>query len=103
MGDYGDVFSSLVAGELRAERARKKLTIESLVVLTGLSKSAILNYLNGKRDIPTSALVELSQAMGIEPAEIFARAEHAIRPEDYALAASDADYDDEAEAGMEFP
>ncbi len=41
--------------------------------------------------------------MGIEPAEIFARAEHAIRPEDYALAASDADYDDEAEAGMEFP
>ena len=103
MGEYGELFSRLVAAELRAERARQKMTIEGLVSATGLSKSAVLNYLNSKRDMPTSALVELSHALHIDPHDLFERASAALNPDDFMLAASDADYDEEAEAGMEFP
>lgn len=79
------------------------MTIDSLVLATGLSKSAVLNYLNGKRDIPTSALAEISRALDVDPHEIFERAFSSLNPADFALAASDADYDEEAEAGQEFP
>ncbi len=78
MGNYGDAFNSAVAAELRAERGRKKVTIDSLVNLTGLSKSAVMNYMNGKRDIPTPAFVELCRALGISPRLVFERAEETI-------------------------
>ncbi len=101
MDEYGEIFSQLVAAELRAERGRKKITIDSLVKATGVSKSAVLNYLNGKRDAPTSALVALARALSVDPHELFIRAERAYRPEDYALAASEDDYDQEADGWME--
>lgn len=79
MGTCGDQFNLAVAAELRAERGRVQCTIDSLVTATGLSKSAVLNYLNGKRDIPTPALVELARALRVDPRVIFERAEHAIQ------------------------
>lgn len=74
MDDYGNLFNQAVAAELRAERARTRITIESLVHTTGLSKSAVLNYLNGKRDIPTPALYDLSSALGVDARTVFDRA-----------------------------
>lgn len=81
MGTYGDAFNQAVAAELRAERGRKKITIENLVVATGLSKSAVLNYLNGKRDIPTPALMELARALDTDARIIFDRAYQALENE----------------------
>lgn len=78
MGTYGDTFNAAIAAELRAERGRNKVTIDSLVAATGLSKSAVLNYLNNKRDIPTPAFVELCHALGVSPKLVFERAEQAI-------------------------
>lgn len=78
MGTYGDAYNQAVAAELRAERGRKRVTVEFLVKTTGLSKSAVLNYLNGKRDIPTPAFVEISLALGADPRVIFDRAEVAV-------------------------
>lgn len=78
MGTYGDAFNALVAAELRAERGRSKLTVDNLITKTGLSKSAVLNYLNGKRDIPTPALFELCSALGVDPRVIFERAQEAM-------------------------
>lgn len=78
MGNYGDAFNAAIAAELRAERGRNKVTIDGLVATTGLSKSAVLNYLNNKRDIPTPAFVELCQALGISPRLVFERAEKAV-------------------------
>lgn len=103
MGEYGDLFNSLVAGELRAHRARKKMTIVDLVMATGLSKSAILNYLNGKRHIPTPAMAEISRALEIEPHVVFKLASSALAPADYVLTPSNADYNSAAEASQEFP
>lgn len=78
MGTYGDTFNAAVAAELRAERGRNKVTIDWLVATTGLSKSAVLNYLNAKRDIPTPAFVELCRALSVSPRVIFERAEESL-------------------------
>ncbi len=79
MGTYGDAYSAAVAAELRAERSRKQITVDSLAATVGLAKSTVLNYLNGKRDIPVPALMELCHALGVSPRVIFDRAEEAIK------------------------
>lgn len=81
MNDYASRFSQAVAAELRAERGRTKQTVASVVEATGLSKSAVLHYLNGQRDIPTQAFVELCRALGVSPILIFERAETALQLE----------------------
>ncbi|WP_344055769.1 helix-turn-helix transcriptional regulator [Microbacterium lacus] len=70
-----DDFADAVAGELRAQRARTNVTVAFLVTATGLSKSAVLHYLNGKRDIPIRSLARLCAAMDVTPSLIVARAE----------------------------
>ena len=78
MTNYGDDFNRAVATELRAERARTQQTVSDLVAQTGLSKSAVLNYLNGHRDIPVPALMDLCRALGVDPHVIFERAEQSL-------------------------
>ena len=79
MGDYGSRFGQAVAAELRAERGRTQKPIASIEEATGLSKSAVLRYLNGKRDIPTTAFVEICAALGVSPLVIFQRAEVSLQ------------------------
>lgn len=67
MGVYGDRFNLAVAAELRAQRGRTKQTVADLVDATGLSKNTILNYLNGQRAIPLTALSVLCRALGVSP------------------------------------
>lgn len=78
MGTYGDEFNAAVAAELRAERGRNKVTVDALATAAGLSKSAVLNYLNNKRDIPTTAFVEMCRALGVSPKVLFERAEQSL-------------------------
>lgn len=79
MTDYAEAFNAAVAAELRAERGRRQTTIADVVDATGLSKSAVLNYMNGKRAIPIPALMDLSRALQVDPRVIFDRAEQAIQ------------------------
>lgn len=78
MGTYGDTFNAAVAAELRAQRAKTRLTIDGLVAATGYAKSTVLNYLNGHRDIPLPALVELCRALSVDARVIFERAQEAV-------------------------
>lgn len=78
MGTYGDMYNAAVAAELRAERAKKRMTIDELVMATGFAKSTVINYLNAKRDIPLPALAELCAALSADPRAIFERAEQAL-------------------------
>lgn len=75
---YGKRFSEAVSAELRAERARTNQTVASIVETTGLAKSTVLYYLNGKRDIPTTSFVDLCRALGVSPIVIFERAESGL-------------------------
>ena len=79
MSEYADAFNEAVAAELRAQRGRQQITINEIVTTTGLSKSAVLNYMNGKRDIPVPALMDICRALGISAGVIFDRAEQAIQ------------------------
>lgn len=74
MGDYGDLFNAAVAAELRAERARTRLTVREIIERTGISKSSVLNYLNGQRDIPVPALFEICAVLGVDSGDILDRA-----------------------------
>lgn len=78
MGTYGDTFNAAVAAELRGQRAKTRITVDTLVTATGYAKTTVLNYLNGKRDIPLPALAELCRALSIDPRVIFERAEQAV-------------------------
>lgn len=78
MTDYGDIFNKAVAAELRAERARKGITLGQLVEETGIALSTVQRYLNGKRDIPISALTDLCRALGVSAGAIFDAAEKAL-------------------------
>lgn len=78
MGSYGDRFNAAVAAELRAQRARIQITFDRIVMETGLSKSAVLNYFHGKRDIPLPALAEICRVMDVTQRAIFEAAERAV-------------------------
>lgn len=73
--NHSSTFAAAVAAELRAERARQQITLDVLVEMTGLSKSAVLRYLNGQRDIPLPAFFALCDALAISPALLFERAQ----------------------------
>lgn len=55
------------------------MTFDALVAETGYAKTTVLNYLNGKRDIPLPALAELCRALDVDPRVIFDRAEESIK------------------------
>jgi len=78
MSTQGEQYAKAVAAELRAERARQQVTVASLVERTGISKSAVLHYLNAHRIMPVGALAALSQALGVKASTIAARAEAAL-------------------------
>lgn len=78
MNEYGDEFSNAVAGELRAQRARVKITFDQLTERTGMAKTTVLNYLNGRRDIPIPAFIALCEALSVSPGDIFDAAEKAV-------------------------
>lgn len=79
MSDYGDAYAEAVAAELRAERARKGVTLAHLVTETGIAQSTVQRYLNGKRDIPIAAYLELCRVLEVSPMMIFERAEQTLK------------------------
>ena len=67
METYGAQFNTAIAAELRAQRARMSMTVDALVEKTGISKSAVLHYLNDQRQIPLPAFYEICSALGADP------------------------------------
>ncbi len=67
--------NAAVATELRRERAARQVTIDTIVELTGLSRSTVLNTLNAKRLLGVEAVAAIAQALGVSVTTIFSRAE----------------------------
>jgi transcriptional regulator with XRE-family HTH domain len=78
MTEYGDAFNAAVAAELRAQRGRARVTFDQLSNSTGLAKTTVLNYLNGRREIPMSAFADLCRALGTSQRAIFEAAQQAF-------------------------
>lgn len=98
-----------VAKAIASERAIAGLTVRDLSDKSGISLSTLMRLLNAERDIKLFQIVQLAEVFGITPHRLVENAEEILkrdirlRPENYALAASDANYDEEAEAGQEYP
>lgn len=71
MGEYAERFNAILAAELRAQRARKKMTYDELAAATGLSKVTVLRYLNEQREMGVQSFVELCIALGADPDNLF--------------------------------
>lgn len=76
--EYGDLFNAAVATELRAQRARVRVTYDALVAETGLAKSTLINYLEGRRAIPLSSFADICRALKVDQREVFTAAQQAI-------------------------
>lgn len=79
MTTYGEAFNNAVASELRAERARKGVTLAALVEGSGIAQSTVQRYLGGKRDIPIAALYDICKVLTVDPRVIFDRAEQSVK------------------------
>lgn len=79
MGIYGEQLASAVAEQLRAERGAAGLTYKQLAEKAGLKEQSVTRYLTEKREINTSILGALCDALGITPQELIIRAVERIK------------------------
>ncbi len=64
-----------VATVIRMEMAAAGLSQAKLGTAAGVGREAMSNYLLGKRDMPFSVLVKVSDALGLSPRALFELAE----------------------------
>ena len=74
--------ATAVAQQLQAERAANKLTYTELAAAAGLGQQTVMRYLNGDRDIPIRALIDLASALEIRTDELIRRAEDRLQSPD---------------------
>lgn len=94
-----------VAAQLRAARAVARLTMDEAVARSPLSKSTLVRYESGSRDIPVSALAVLAKTYGTSPRKLMSDAVALVElsQADVTLAARDTDDDEEAAAQTDEP
>lgn len=106
--DHSRGLNGAIAGELRAERSRRRITFDALSARTGISKRTLIRVLNGERAINMAVLESICEALGVPPSDLIKIAqarleESAVSDLGYTLAADDTDYESENEAMMEEP
>ena len=69
-------WSDAVAAEIRAQRARAKLTQAEVIERSGLGASTYVRIEQGKRVPDVTQLWRICRALGVQPSELVARAEH---------------------------
>lgn len=116
--DPGKGLNGAIAGQLRAERSRARVTFDELHERTDVSRRTLIRLLNGERQISMAALESICEALGLSPSDVIASAQrhleqearavlrlapHTMSDEGHMVAASDHDYDAEIEAMQEDP
>lgn len=71
-------WAAALAGELRAEMGRQRLTLDEMAAKSGIPKVSVERYVNGKRDIPMSKFPQLCRALGVAVPEMITRVETAL-------------------------
>lgn len=78
MTEYGDRFAAAVAGELRAERARRKISYAQIIRETGIAQSTLQRYLKGEREIPVPVYMDICRSLGVSAAALLDRVQDAL-------------------------
>lgn len=77
----GDQYNAAVGRQLRAEIAAAGSSIAAMAREIGIARSALDNYVTGKRAIPVPVLYNVSATLAIEPHIVLGRAEERLRAE----------------------
>lgn len=75
MDNEAKKYQAAIAAQLDEERRRSGMTLDALAEATTISRASIERYMKNRRDIPFSALAELSSALGVSVIEVVKRAE----------------------------
>lgn len=77
-----DQFNAAVGRQLRAEIAASRSSIAAMARDIGYARSALDNYVTGKRSIPVPVVYAVCAELGIAPHVLVSRAEDRLRSED---------------------
>lgn len=66
--------SQSIAAQLRAVIAVKGILKKNLADKSGLAVNTLSRYLNGHRDIPVSAFLQICSALGVDPGALLNKA-----------------------------
>lgn len=75
-------FNAAVGRQLRAEIAAAGSSIAAMARRVGIARSALDNYVTGKRSIPVPLLYSVGVIVSVEPHVIVARAEERLRADE---------------------
>lgn len=77
---FDEAYREAIAAELRGAKARRrpKITVADIMRDSDLAKSTVLNYLNGKRDIPMPVFRKLCSLLDADPRAVFDAADKAV-------------------------
>lgn len=77
-----DDFNAAVGSQLRAEIAAARSSIAAMARDIGIARSALDNYVTGKRSIPIPVVYQVCAVVGLEPHVLLDRAEDRLRADD---------------------
>lgn len=77
-----DHFNAAVGRQLRAEIAASRSSIAAMARIIGVARSALDNYVTGKRAIPVPVVYSVCAALNLEPHVLLSRAEERLRDDD---------------------
>jgi hypothetical protein len=79
-------FNNAVGRQIRGEIAASRSSIAAMARTIGIARSALDNYVTGKRAIPVPVVYSVCAALDLEPHVLFARAEERLRADGETLA-----------------
>ena len=77
-----DHFNAAVGRQLRAEIAASRSSIAAMARTIGIARSALDNYVTGKRAIPVPVVYSVCAALDVQPHVLLARAEERLQVDD---------------------
>lgn len=72
-------FNAAVGRQMRAEIAASRSSIAAMARSIGIARSALDNYVTGKRAIPVPVVYAVCAFLGVDPHVLLARAEERLR------------------------
>ena len=78
MRTLAEQFNDAVGRQMRAEIAAARSSIAAMARSVGIARSALDNYVTGKRAIPVPVVYAVCSTLGIEPHVLVARAQERL-------------------------
>lgn len=72
--DTNNPLTQSIAGQIRGHMRVKNIPVKELATKTGITVVSLSRYINGKRDIPSSAFALICHAIGLDSGNVLRNA-----------------------------